>query len=158
MQIFIIGSAYDTAKSLDGKRLNKQIIENKQIIAAINGTGKGWFNHPIVKMYKDELVWLELYNKCLIEYKDNNFKGAIKYSNLANFYKPYFHIEEYFTIMKRRLFTKDPIFYSQWGYLGKLDINAYYFDGYWKFYKDGKQINTNLIKEDNYACSQDWKK
>ena len=41
MQVFIVGTPYETAEALDAKRLNKQIIENKQIMDAIIGTGKG---------------------------------------------------------------------------------------------------------------------
>lgn len=37
MQIFIVGSILETAKALDKRRLNKQIIECKQILAAIDG-------------------------------------------------------------------------------------------------------------------------
>lgn len=32
MQIFIIGTPFETAKALDRKRLNKQIIECQQIL------------------------------------------------------------------------------------------------------------------------------
>jgi hypothetical protein len=37
MQVFIIGTPLETAKVLDNKRLNKQIIECGQILDAING-------------------------------------------------------------------------------------------------------------------------
>ena len=40
MQIFIVGSPIETADTLDKRRLNKQIIECRQILAAINGTIK----------------------------------------------------------------------------------------------------------------------
>lgn len=36
MQIFLIGNVLETAKCLDSRRLNKQIIEVKQIISASN--------------------------------------------------------------------------------------------------------------------------
>ena len=58
MQVFIVGTPYETVEVLDSKRLNKQIIENKQIMDAILGTGKGWFNHPVVKSYKNHFHWL----------------------------------------------------------------------------------------------------
>ena len=41
MQVFIIGSALETAQALDKKRLNKQIVECKQILNAIEGKTKG---------------------------------------------------------------------------------------------------------------------
>ena len=37
MQVFIIGSVYNTAKALDPKRLNKQILECSQLLSAIWG-------------------------------------------------------------------------------------------------------------------------
>lgn len=37
MQVFIVGSPIETAMALDKKRLNKQIIETRQIIDAICG-------------------------------------------------------------------------------------------------------------------------
>ena len=56
MQIFLIGTVLETAQALDNRRLNKQIIECQQILDAINGTGKGWFNHPVVHMYKNHYI------------------------------------------------------------------------------------------------------
>lgn len=47
MQIFITGSPLETAEALDARRLNKQIIECRQILAAIDGTSKAWSNHPV---------------------------------------------------------------------------------------------------------------
>ena len=44
MQVFIIGTPFETAKSLDKKRLNKQIIECKQILKAIDGESNiNWY-------------------------------------------------------------------------------------------------------------------
>ena len=48
MQIFIIGSPFETAQALDKRRLNKQIIECRQIMKAINGESEAWANHPCV--------------------------------------------------------------------------------------------------------------
>ena len=52
MQVFIIGSAIETAMCLDKKRLNKQIIECRQILKTINGESKAWMNHPCTIQYK----------------------------------------------------------------------------------------------------------
>lgn len=52
MQIFIPSPSYlQTARQLDKRRLNKQIIEAAQILRAINGEGRGWLNHPATQMY-----------------------------------------------------------------------------------------------------------
>lgn len=42
--------------------------------------------------------------------------------------------------MKRRLYTKDKLFYKQWEDLGESDINWYFVDNEWKYYKNGKKI------------------
>ena len=41
MQVFIIGTPFETAEALDARRINKQMIENKQIMDAVLGSGKG---------------------------------------------------------------------------------------------------------------------
>lgn len=53
MQVFVpYSSPLDCANALwkDSKRFNKQIIEYKQILAAIDRK-KVWKNHPICLMY-----------------------------------------------------------------------------------------------------------
>lgn len=144
MQVFIIGSVLETAQSLDKRRLNKQIIECKQILDALYGTGKGWFNHPIVKMYKGYEKWLCAYKWCLEEYqrKDSDFLMLMHYNNFCEDNKPPFLIEEYFNQMKRRLYTKDNNFYKQWEELGESEINWYFVDNEWKYYRNGKLIKN----------------
>jgi hypothetical protein len=68
---------------------------------------------------------------------------AKKMSDKANDIKPNFHIEEYFNQMKRRLYTKNNQYYSQWSDLGESDCNLYWSDDEDKFikYVDGKRIN-----------------
>ena len=56
MQVFIIGSPFETAEALDSKRLHKQIIEARQIIQAIQGktdasTGKIICSQPVLSCY-----------------------------------------------------------------------------------------------------------
>ena len=140
MQVFIVGTPYETAEILDVKRLNKQIIENKQIMDAILGRGKGWFNHPVVKSYKNHFHWLYYYNLCLFWYSRGDKPMAKKMSDKAMAFKPNFHTEEYFNQMKRRLFEKDEEYYKQWSYLGKSLDNWYFVDGEWVKYRKGKKI------------------
>ena len=72
MQVF---TPYDTPLECahvlwnDKKRFNKQIIECRQILDAIDGKSKGWVNHPVVKMYKPHREWLLYYACCLQAYK-----------------------------------------------------------------------------------------
>lgn len=140
MQVFIIGTPFETAEALDIRRLNKQMIENQQIMDAILGTGKGWFNHPVVKSYKNHFHWLYYYNLCLFWYSRGDKPMAKKMSEQAMAFKPNFHTEEYFNQMKRRLYSKNKQYYSQWAELGESEQNHYYIDGEWLVYEKGKRI------------------
>jgi hypothetical protein len=63
MQTFVpLGSDFaGNAKVLDMKRLGKQRVEGLQILRTLTGVGKGWENHPIVKMWKGHEYVLGLY-------------------------------------------------------------------------------------------------
>lgn len=139
MQVFIVGSPLETAKALDKLRLNKQIIECKQILDALKGR-KAWSNHPCVLQYKSKegYDWLLDYLYCLKCYKEGLYKLAREFSDQA--FKPNFHTEEYYNQMKRRLYTKNKENYSQWAYLGESEENWYFVDGKWRKYINGKRI------------------
>lgn len=138
MQVFIIGSPLETAKALDKRRLNKQIIECYQILNALNGA-KSWRNHPVVLQYRGYEYWLEMYMKTLhyyavgIELVNDANEEALKCT-------PKFHTEEFFNQMKRRLYTKNPQHYSLWSYLGTSQENWYFVDGVMRKYINGKRI------------------
>lgn len=154
MQIFCpYPSPLECAKALwnDRLRYNKQIIECKQILDAIEGVGKGWFNHPVVKMYKNYKVWLTCYMLCLTYYrlyqksvnemdKKSLYTSAEIFNNRADQIRPPFLTEEFCDQHKRRLYTKSPELYSQFAKYGKSDINYYYVDGELLKYKNGKRI------------------
>ena len=152
MQVFIIGSALETAQALDRRRLNKQIIECGQILDALNGA-KAWSNHPCVLQYKEHKKWLWLYMTVLAEYYQINHldwlsdegKESLKplmyhWNEKALKLTPPFHTQEYFDQMKRRLFEKDEEYYNQWSDLGKSLDNWYYIDGQFVKYINGKRI------------------
>jgi hypothetical protein len=137
MQVFIIGSPLETAKSLDNLRLNKQIIECYQILDALNGA-KAWSNHPVVLQYRGYEDWLKLYTKVLEEYRNGNYSVAETIDSVI--VPPPFHTEEFLNQMKRRLYTKNPQHYSQWYNFGMSFVNFYFIDGVMRKYIDGKQI------------------
>ena len=139
MNVFIVGSPLETAKALDKRRLNKQIIECNQIFNAMHGE-KFWRNHPCTLQYMEHEDWLIYYTLCLENYKQGNDFGAERYSAFAEACRPYFHTQEYFDQMKRRLFTKDSKHYAQWAHLGTSEVNWYFVDGEWRYYIDGKRI------------------
>lgn len=135
MQIFIVGSIFETCQALDKRRLWKQILEARQIIDVLLGKSQAWKNHPIAKMYKDDLEWLSLYLAVFEEYWKGDLEAAEIISNGAEEIKPIFlYDDSYLENMKKRLFTKDSSFYSQWASLGESYVNMYFVDGNWKYY------------------------
>ncbi|MBQ2395424.1 MAG: hypothetical protein II304_00090 [Bacteroidales bacterium] len=147
MQVFIVGSPLETAMALSKRHLNNQINEAKIILDALNGA-KAWSNHPCVLQYKDHIEWLEHYHDCLMFYAKGCATGISAYFGQAQIasgyaedcYKPQWHCDEYFTQMKKRLYTKDPEHYKQWADLGKSEENHYFVDGEWRKYVNGKRI------------------
>lgn len=139
MQVFIVGSPLETAMALSKRYLNNQINEASIILAALNGA-KAWSNHPCVLQYRGHEEWLDNYKKCLEGYAMGNIGRALVYSILADGIRPDWHTQEYYTQMKRRLYTKDPEHYKQWADLGKSDENWYFVDGVWRKYVNGKRI------------------
>lgn len=154
MQIFTpYPEPIEVAKAMwaDQKRYNKQIIECKQIMAAIDGA-KAWRNHPICLMYKEHKERLRFYLWCFEAYrnsmksdnytdKDGFMMEAEYFSNRANAVKPSFLTDEFCDQHKRRLYTKSPELYPQFAKYGTSDINFYYVNGKLLKYKDGKRIN-----------------
>ena len=142
MQVFIVGTPYETAEALDKRRLNKQIIECGQILDAISGETKAWIKHPCVKMYFNYAKWIEWYTSCLAYYKNGYKHIAKECSDFADKLRPDFHTHDYFNQMKRRLYTKSNNHYSQWAELGESDCNWYWSDDENKFLKyiNGKRI------------------
>lgn len=140
MQVFITGSPYETAQALDPKRLNKQILECRQIIKAIKGVSPSWANHPCTNMYREHLLWLRFYCVVLDTYKHGYYDMSQVLSEEADKYRPLFHTEDFFNQMKRRLYTKDNEHYRPWASLGESDVNWYHVNGEWLYYRNGKRI------------------
>ena len=143
MQVFIVGDLFETAQALDARRLNKQIIECRQILSALNGDSKTWRNHPCTLQYKEHKEWLEDYMSCLMHYRNGNIERAKICNEWCNIRKPIFHTQEYFNQMKKRLYTKDREYYKQWAELGESNVNWYYVDNEWRYYENGKRVKYN---------------
>jgi hypothetical protein len=63
MQIFLpSANPVISAKVLDNRRLNKQVLELSQIYAAIQGAS-GWSHHPAVKMMKNYPLFVQALRK-----------------------------------------------------------------------------------------------
>lgn len=145
MQVFIpFASPLGVARTLDSKRLRKQIIECNQILNAIEtGTGS-WRNHPVVRMYRNHTDWLKKYQECLKHWLNGERWRAIIASFDADRIRPDFITREICDQHKRRLFTKDPEYY--WGFrkYGPSPENWYVIDGILVKYIDGERVNPIL--------------
>lgn len=137
MQIFLIDyNPIETAKILDHKRLNKQVLECDWILNSTEGSRVR--NHPIYNMYKDELEWVKLYRECLAAYRNKKFDEAEKFSHEAMNITPAFLNEPYFNNFKRKLYIKDPVFYEKFYEYGGTTENWYFIDGQWYIYDGGR--------------------
>ena len=142
MQVFVpSANCLETASLLDKKRLNKQIIENGQILKAIDRIGKGWLNHPATLMYRPYRQWLVLYNECLKAYMSGDKDLAVQYSIMAARLTPAFLTNDFCAQHRRRLFTKSPELYPQFAEYGTSFENWYFVDGKLLKYINGKRIN-----------------
>lgn len=141
MQVFVCyPEPIKVAQCLDSKRLNKQIIECRQILDAIDGKGKGWFNHPVTKMYRSHRKWLYDYTNCLECYRKGLTGLAEIWSFWADNIRPPFLTEDFCNQHKRRLYTKNPDHYKQFAEYGKSDENWYCIDGEIVKYVNGKRL------------------
>lgn len=137
MQVFVpFPEPFHTASVLDGKRLNKQIIECRQILSAIKGESKGWRNHPVTRMYSGWTVYLEAYLEVLAAYKEGNRFMAERISrSIRKHDYPTFFCREYLDNMKSRLYTKDKEHYRCFAKYGESYTNMYFVDGEWKCFQ-----------------------
>lgn len=147
MNVFVpYQSPIECAKALYGdRRFQKQIIECRQMINAIDGKTEAWSNHPCTKMYKPYREWLVYYKNCLYFYGEHKKYGmsisnAENYSQKADAIRPPFLTEEFCDQHKRRLFTKSHDLYPQFEKYGTSEINWYFVDNKLLKYKNGKII------------------
>lgn len=86
MQTFLPYADFaESARSLDLRRLGKQIIENRQINKAIIDPDYGWQNHPAVNMwrgYQTALFWYAA--ECADEWTERRGKMHGAWVNMLN--------------------------------------------------------------------------
>lgn len=140
MNVFVVGSPLETAQALDDRRLNKQIIECRQMLKAIDGNTKAWAKHPCTLQYGRHRAWLWRYLTCLECFRNGALRAAEGYSALADLHRPSFQTQAFLDQMKRRLYTKDSRHYAQWAHLGTSEVNWYFVEGKWRYYSNGKKI------------------
>lgn len=141
MQVFIpYDNPFDIAQVLDKRRLNKQIIECGQILRAIDDPAAPWSHHPVVAMWKPYKSWLLRYRTAL-QFHDDKC-NCERWSRMADRVRPPFLTEEFCIQHRRRLYTKEPEHYAQFGWeiYGTSEENWYYVDGKLVRYIKGKKI------------------
>lgn len=122
------------ARSLDNKRLNKQILEGYQILNVLSGMSKGigWKNHPAVLMWKGYEKGLWYYIQSMIHEAslrgiktENNVKNLniLKDvcwddwgSDLPEFWRDEHKVMRIITTHRANLFKKDPLYYIEYQY------------------------------------------
>ena len=129
MQTFVpFANFTHSAMSLDNKRLNKQLLEGRQIyqILAQNKRTGGWVNHPAVKMWRnyDTALFTYLYeiklecDKRGIQTEKN--WGVIYDMHENNWHRgnnaimpPWLNDERVHESHRNNLFVKDPDYYFE---------------------------------------------
>lgn len=109
MQVFMPEYSFvESAAVLDQKRLVKQLLEGRQIMAALSGNSKGWTNHPATNMFRGHGATLYYYLMCIrneMEYR--GYKWENNWHEIEIMYHTYFHSEDsYPAWMLTEEFTK----------------------------------------------------
>lgn len=129
MQTFVPFADFDmSAQSLDNKRLNKQLLEGRQVyqILADNRTKGGWVNHPAVRMWRnyDNALYAYLVavkNECNQRgiQTENNW-NAITTMHDRNWHRgsgvvmpPWWNDERVHLSHQINLYKKDPDYYAE---------------------------------------------
>jgi hypothetical protein len=130
MQTFLPYKDFDkSAKALDSKRLNKQILECYQILKVLSNPDPraGWRNHPAVKMWRGFEHLLLDYTMSMV--KEANKRGIKTDKNMQNivdlinthaidwgftipaWYEDDVKMKRLTITHKANLYKKDPIYY-----------------------------------------------
>lgn len=129
MQTFLPYPSYpDTAVVLDRQRLGKQRVEVLQILNVlheIEGTGKGWVNHPAVRMWRGYEPLLCEYGLAITdEWKSRGYKDTcadkisqhLDWATAGEFtmsVPPWFGDAAFHLSHQSNLLRKDPEHYGQ---------------------------------------------
>ena len=131
MQVFLPHEYFpETASVLDQKRLVKQLLEGRQILAAIAGETKGWVNHPATKMFRNSPNTLFKYlNAIATEMNIRGYKFENNWEAINKYYfklrdtdlgKPSWmygeELNKVITTHRANLYLKAPDLYPQYEY------------------------------------------
>jgi hypothetical protein len=133
VQVFLPHKNFtESARVLDQKRLVKQLLEGRQILAALAGQTKGWRNHPATRMFEGYELALCGYLYCIAKEMDvrgykyeNNWNEIVRlqgHFGRENGYSmpPWFNdrttLHSVVTTHRRSLYNKAPELYPQYEY------------------------------------------
>lgn len=127
MQTFLPFQSFDeSAACLDNKRLQKQIVECKQIYLALTLPEYGWKNHPAVLMWKGYEHALMSYAICIscnwerrFNKEHNLTRWFITFPVQGGFVEPPWLGDSRFHVSHQsNLYRKDPDYYHQFAGVG----------------------------------------
>ena len=119
MQTFLPYADFQkTAETLDYRRLGKQRVEAYQILNIITGKthGRGWINHPAVKMWYGYESALQLYLRIIIlEWIKRGYKNnmSIPQENINCKFPTWLGNEDFHASHRSNLKRKNSEFYKQ---------------------------------------------
>jgi hypothetical protein len=118
MQTFLPYESFtETARVLDYRRLNSQRREAHGIIKILSGEskGKGWINHPAVKMWEGYDEMLKLYFNVIVkEWVDRGYVNNYEYFDIdeTKLVSPWWlGDKDFHRAMRSRLIEKNEDFY-----------------------------------------------
>ena len=138
MQTFLpyVGNFKMSAQALDNKRLNKQLLEGRQIYSALMGQTIGWRNHPATRMWENhENMLMEYLTAIKNECVRRGIKTDKNWTEIERLHEWNWHRGSGLTIPawmrdptaankietthRANLFIKDPIHYADFEYAVK---------------------------------------
>jgi len=127
MQTFVPCYTFkDCARALDYRRLGKQRVECKQILNALNGTSKGWVNHPATRMWRGYEEALKQYmREVILEWISRGYKNNMEIPEESPYdYPSWWGLEKVHASHRSALLEKDfEYYYSQHGWEDPPEIN-----------------------------------
>lgn len=120
----------ESARVLDWRRLGKQRLEVLQILRSLDGTSKGWANHPATRMWDGYVYQLTLYGEAICTewlargYVDS-LRGAIRMyrkPGLPRESPPWLGMPAFHAAHRSNLLRKDPVYYGQFGWKEPIDL------------------------------------
>lgn len=122
----------ECAKILDRQRLGKQRLEAKWVAQIVLGETK-YINHPLIRMWKPWPQAIIEYGICICEewrrrgYLDNQLEWFKNTEEGEIIMPSWFGDDKLHSSHRTKLITKDPIYYSSFGWEEKPDPSVGYY-------------------------------